>query len=349
MEDIECSGGITLEPRLQEYLNKRTYYKKNNIIPSISLENEYQITSTDIKLLKDFLKGDKNVYTQHNQSKYAKYTDNINMTDSSEYCNGMNYEDKNTFFASREFKNDPHYKLLQKKMQRDKDAMKQRNDYSSYTYMAPTVPIERNNYVEDAFDQPQFLDESKNIKVDNKYRINFQRKDTRTYHNEPKILYKEYPSLVQNNKVKEPVMIHDPKIDNLIGNLDSYSNHVNTNYHYKNEMDTENKIAIPNVNIKDKKYVNTSSYQPVPYMSSKEGLRDIGAESYVKTGIPSRDTSKKSYGYKNLAEHYFDYITDDIQDPDHVVMPFPRGGEPTRQDNTTTARARPKYVREILN
>lgn len=48
-------------------------------------------------------------------------------------------------------------------------------------------------------------------------------------------------------------------------------------------------------------------------------------------GVPSHTT--KSYGFNDPFEHYFDYIDNDIQDPDHVVLPFPRGGISARLEN----------------
>jgi hypothetical protein len=48
-------------------------------------------------------------------------------------------------------------------------------------------------------------------------------------------------------------------------------------------------------------------------------------------GMPSH--TSKAYGYDDSFEHSFDYIDNDIQEPDHVVLPFPRGGSSVRQEN----------------
>ena len=48
-------------------------------------------------------------------------------------------------------------------------------------------------------------------------------------------------------------------------------------------------------------------------------------------GVPSH--TKKSYGFNDPFEHSFDYIDNDIQDPNHVVLPFPRGGISARLEN----------------
>jgi hypothetical protein len=48
-------------------------------------------------------------------------------------------------------------------------------------------------------------------------------------------------------------------------------------------------------------------------------------------GVPSH--TKKSYGFNDAFEHSFDYIDNDIQEPNHVVLPFPRGGISARLEN----------------
>lgn len=50
---------MSLEPRLKEYISKRKYYKKNNIVDIVSLRKTYQINDTDIDTLKKYLKKKK--------------------------------------------------------------------------------------------------------------------------------------------------------------------------------------------------------------------------------------------------------------------------------------------------
>lgn len=50
-------------------------------------------------------------------------------------------------------------------------------------------------------------------------------------------------------------------------------------------------------------------------------------------GMPSH--TNKTYGFNDCFEHSFDYIDNDIQEPDHVVLPFPRGGISARLENKT--------------
>ena len=68
-----------------------------------------------------------------------------------------------------------------------------------------------------------------------------------------------------------------------------------------------------------KKVCNEAEYNAVPFMGSNNGFdRDIGVDTYMKFGTtPFR--SGKSLGYPSTIEHSFNYISPDIQDPNHVV------------------------------
>ena len=70
---------------------------------------------------------------------------------------------------------------------------------------------------------------------------------------------------------------------------------------------------------------------------------DVNVANYLSIGEAPGPTSKKSFGYPSTFEHNFQYIDDDMQKPEHVVMERPF---PTRIFNKTVAR--PKYQREIL-
>lgn len=56
------SNNLTLEPRLQEYIKKKKYYIDNRIDPDVPLERQYNITSSDITIIKKFMNGNKKVY-----------------------------------------------------------------------------------------------------------------------------------------------------------------------------------------------------------------------------------------------------------------------------------------------
>ena len=61
-------------------------------------------------------------------------------------------------------------------------------------------------------------------------------------------------------------------------------------------------------------------YEGVAEMTNAP-LKNIDFENYVKYGYP---TSKaRSLGFENPYEHQFQYIDEDIQNPDHVVFDRP--------------------------
>ena len=47
------TGSIQLEPRLQEYLRRKTFNRENDITPGIPVEQEFGVTKEDIKLISD--------------------------------------------------------------------------------------------------------------------------------------------------------------------------------------------------------------------------------------------------------------------------------------------------------
>lgn len=51
----------------------------------------------------------------------------------------------------------------------------------------------------------------------------------------------------------------------------------------------------------------------------------------LQLGMPIR--TRKSYGFDDPFEHYFDYVDEDKQLPVHTVMEFPRGGTSARLEN----------------
>jgi len=105
-------------------------------------------------------------------------------------------------------------------------------------------------------------------------------------------------------------------------------------------MDIETKVNIPKNNRTGKRDTE-NNYKSVPYMNGSS-MKDIDAENYLSYGT-GQVKARKSRGYPNPAEHYFNYISNDIQTPEHSV--FERG-MPSRAFNKTIAR---KYKeRDVL-
>jgi hypothetical protein len=68
------------------------------------------------------------------------------------------------------------------------------------------------------------------------------------------------------------------------------------------------------------------------YLAKKP--RDTEKMVDLQLGMPIR--TRKSYGFDDPFEHYFDYVDDDKQQPEHTVMDFPRGGTSARLENKTS-------------
>jgi len=349
---FQCNNGIYLEPRLQEYIKKKTYYKKNKIKPSIPLEQEFSISKEDIKRLKAFVKGDRDLYEGAND----RFQDENNVEQTFE------------FDADAIYKADPRYQRLLKKVRKTKEAMRMRTAYGEldadyenafnpitnfegiHDVREINDPPDTNMVIHNAQDELDINIDTKRTRQKSKYQSSYksnkQTKSNRFYdHNTididdvqgynsqnitPKVNYRNGMYPMQNNKPQRLPIDHNPNIKNIIGELDTYRRRINDTYHYSNGMDTDFKVVIPNVR-SEKKSLN-SSYQPMPYMGMCEGIRDIDAESNMKCCVTTRGA--KSFGYPNPAEHYFDYISNDIQDPDHVVLEY---GIPTRLENHGTA------------
>jgi len=61
---VFLDGKMSLEPRLQEYLRKKIFYKRGGIQPQVKLSKSYQITPHDRTIMKQFLSGKTNMYSR---------------------------------------------------------------------------------------------------------------------------------------------------------------------------------------------------------------------------------------------------------------------------------------------
>jgi len=65
---------IMLEPRLQEYIKKKNFYRQSNIMPVIEPEKEFQITAFDMEIIKKHMQGTRNVHASNPLESSAKYS-----------------------------------------------------------------------------------------------------------------------------------------------------------------------------------------------------------------------------------------------------------------------------------
>lgn len=342
--DAQCNDGIMLEPRLMEYLNKKKVYNDNDIDSSVSLERMYSISKDDKHRIKKYLRGKRDLYTR------TKLNNDSNFIDPSE-------TEFNTL--ENEFKNDPRYDRLQKKMQRQRDAQKHRHNYGNmrdnydmynqqtpYDFMDDSLRSHResrygrsrqvNQYADDSY----MLDSNdEELLYDNpNYIFHPERRSNMTYHNTPKISYNNRLINTQIGSGRSSSVPYSHSVNEIIGDIDSYREHVGNSYSHTSDMDFNNKMVIPKMN-SNKKRGHTNKYMSVPQMHSN-GLRDIDMDNYVRYGVNSRAT--KGVGYENPVEHYYQYIDPDIQHPNHVVNDR---GLPSRLYNKSRAK---KYKRDIM-
>lgn len=262
------------EPRIVEYLKKKELYKKNNIEPPFNMEKEFGITDEEF----ESMSGKKIV---NNSS--------LNLTNEFQ----IKHDD---------FKNDPRFAKLQKRIQRDKDATQQR--YTSNLFNNRDYTLMENIKTENNQNQEMFLDQKPYM---SDYYLNVSRENKRIYKNTPsRIQYKSYHNWGTSN------LEHNSDLNPVINDITNYDNKANKNIN--------NKLHLNNI-------TRDNNYE---------------MENTIINGLPERDQNFKSLGFPSSTEYNYDYISKEIQNPDHIIMPFPR---PSRSLNNYI-RAKP-YKRDI--
>jgi hypothetical protein len=338
--DFSKDDNMTLEPRLVEYLRKKKYFQENNI-ENQNLEKDFHITDKDTIKLRAHFRGDKRGEIKTN--------DYINTSDSN--------------FPSSKFKHDPRFDRIKKKQEKEEDAQVQRKNYGlinrgfdMYRDDRPFASACGDDFKNTEFHPRQWFENSKDIAKsetwnprvptignndlsDSCEEISHNKKslhESNTYVH-PKSIYNGY--LPQRSKIE-----NDPhSLDSIIGKLDSYRNKVNSGptYQVKNQLDLNSKVILPNIKCNNKRETE-NSYQAVPFMGrNNSGNRDIDVDTFVRLNAGTRNS--RSVGYPNPVDHYFNFISDDIQQPDHVVN---MRGLPSRLLNKQVAR--PMTNRDIM-
>ena len=337
---------IMLEPRLMEYLKKKKYFKENDIDGEF-LTKEFGITDRDVMKLRAYMRGDKKGYND------PKHQDMI--------------DPNGSFFPSAKLKKDPRLDRIKQKQKRETDASQQRNNYGDmkgrydmYRNDRPFASAYGDDFKSRDFDPREWIDSRDTNNGARTYApgndLNFQEMGQRFNANSreevqsrsrsnPNVAQPrpERRSMARLNTYTQPRSIHngylpnqsviesDPhSVDAIIGELDSYRNKINTPYNSGSMMDLDHKVVLPNGNCNERRGTE-NHYKHVPNMTG--GLRDIDTDTYMKFG--SAPSKAKSLGHRNPAEHYFSYISNDIQDVQHVVN---SRGMPSRSLNRQIAR-----------
>lgn len=325
-KNMMCGGNIMLEPRLQEYMKKKKIYKQNNINMDISLEKEFGITSIDKSVMKDFLLGKKDMYTRNPNEFYDMQKKKVGGFPSKEY--------------------------------RDKDSrvIKINNKTETNVINRGMFYDDNNNYYKEDMPPLDLRMDSRDFSGGNKYDMNgeldglFHTNDDKYGWNlnedrfNPRIDAKIYPGIENHNKNNSQYRVKGDNRNNYIinnmmeDNEGSYSDvfkepqrHINYDdmrISEKSDIDYDSRKFIPNVSSNSKRDMNTSIYTRNNITRNEQS--NIDAENELLLGMP-HNSKKKTYGFRSVDEHNYDYIDNDFQHPDNVVLPFPRGGEGTRQ------------------
>ena len=303
-------GTIQLEPRLQEYIRRKRSNEENDVLPPIPEEQEFCITPYDLKIIKRYTQGKKNLYSGKNLASNPCFV----KPDSNQ-------------FATNDFKSDPRYQRLKKKMRSHKQARAQISDLSQmddeYTIFHQSNPYDarpdhKPSHISKPYDQP--ADDA------NAFMLNSRDMSRQThcfnpskYHHTPEISYRQrlVPQAIDGG------LAHSRDTNDVIGNMDMYQRHLNQTYEYVDDQ-TDHELAgqpfVSHARNQTQREMQPN-YQSVPFMYGN-GMPDISVADSLRGGY--RDSSKKSVGYRNPFENQFDYISKDISDPNHTVQMWPQ-------------------------
>jgi len=330
LQNIECDNDLTLEPRLQEYLRKKLFYYKNRVRPDVGPEKEFQITEFDIETVKEFLNGNRNIYKHMSDER----------------------------------------KTNTKRKKKDIHKNKESKPFEIPVNRGMFVPDDRGRYYEDAekiMNEKRIMD-ARDFTIDSKkgFNLNYTRFNPRIdpeidagleKHNkltsqyrvcEPPnlpvsrqkaIAKREYPFMEQENKPQK-IATEDTNSWNINREYKSYAKPINPMFNQSSDMDTDLKVVIPKISSNMKKDLNSSDYR-LADLYGRKGIYDTELETCFLQGIPSH--TKKSYGYRNPNDHYYDFIEYDYATEGMGVDPFIRGGFPTRMENKKVAKKRDVY------
>jgi hypothetical protein len=315
--DCNKKDKISLEPRLSQYIEKKKFYKHNNI-ESETLEREYNISDYDRLRIKAHLKGQKD--------KNLRFQDYVDTSQA--------------YFPSELLQKDPRFDRIKKKQQKIKDAGQQRHNYGGmsqsfdmYREDRPFASAYGDDFTEEKFHPREWFQNSREIEADdyNPYaeskphvrrtsgghKKDFSSSNTYTQPHSNYNGYLPFGTELENNNT----------VDEILNSMNNAKYNYGRTEQRENDFDCHNGTIMPNVRGR-RNSSQENNHGTVPFMGDMRGNRDMGVENFVKFGNMTRGS--KQIGYPNPVEHYFDYITPDIQDPRHIVM---ERGVPSRSWN----------------
>ena len=83
-------------------------------------------------------------------------------------------------------------------------------------------------------------------------------------------------------------------------------------------------------------HTNDNFYYTNKNIGAGRGFGNLEVSNEIRYGDASRANTKEykeEKESKQIFEYQFQYLDKNFQDPEHIVMPIPRGGEITRKQN----------------
>lgn len=201
LEKTNLSTLFSLEPRLLEYLNRKKFFKKNDI-ESKTLEKEYQITSRDKEII--------NAYLSNNKNLQKDLTNDL-------YCEFIKTPSQRPITSQELMKTDPRFQRLKKKLIKEKQALNSKEDISnisrsydlfantSYASMGGDFAIENredndiNQVYYSSLDNPTINNNSRDLAHNNKYFVDENKDPLLKRHKNSNIQYNQVAYTNQYN------------------------------------------------------------------------------------------------------------------------------------------------------
>jgi hypothetical protein len=311
---------MNLEPRLQEYLQRKDFFDKNNLDAEL-LEKQYMITNKDKQLINIYF--NKNIYKKKDLERNS-------------FCDFIDIPKKKSNTESDNFRKDIRFQRLRNKIEMEKAAQNNRSDISELSrnydlfnnkniasmqgsggYYG-NLEDESESYFDRVFpskplDTSSFEESKKLLKNPHNPHL-YEQPQQPQQHKSSKI---QYNQKIYNNQYNSS-MPHKPSLDNIVGDMNSYKTKIDKSYSFNSDSNFFTPQFYKN-NCRKEELNNM--YGCVGEMTGGD-LKNIDIETYIKFGMP---TSKaRSLGFENPVEHHFSYIDSDIQDPSHVVNDRPQ-------------------------
>ena len=316
-------GSIQLEPRLQEYIRRKRFNEENDIDPPIPEEKEFGITPYDLKVIKRFRQGKEKVYTSKRLATDPHFIKPDN----------TGFEDT----IDNDFKKDPRYQRLQRKMQSHKDAQKQiRNfdgideNYQIFHQSNPydLKPEKKHQRMSKPYDDP-INDDINNDSYDGPNDLDGHAYDDMTMMDSRDLMLAPSRPIKKSNKVGSRINSRDADNQYL-------SNKPSRGQYMYNSNNRDQYMYNPN-----QKSSNPSAYHHTPKISYHQRLSE--SREQVNGGMEhSRDLTDvigKLDTYNKHLNNTYEYVQSDADLDTRTFTPGARTG--TRRENASSYQSIP--------